>query len=491
MRPGLPIRLILAAVVTIAVTAVIVAILMATDTMLSIWQRLDRLAPWASGVYLLVLGLAGVATAWFVWRLLAGPKVVEGQELIERESLENRIEALESDGVNVSAAKAELIELDRRQSIGRLYLALFGEISAGKSSLINALLPAAQQQVGVVGGTTTEIRRLSWQPSPYTIVEIVDLPGYSQVDDSELAEIAQREALRAHLVIYVCDGDLNRRQHAQISTLAELEKPIVVALNKADQFDELELTQIQNRLLDQIDSKALEIVPIQTGGLERVKVIDAQGATKMENRPRPPDVTALSEAIIRIVTGKSADLSEKHEIGALAIAAAKLRDAEDNYREQAAETLIHKYSRRAVIGALAAITPGSDLVIQGALATRFLHELCTLYGVPIKSVDLDRFLTLAGGKIRRTTSLALAVAGNGLKAFPGIGTIAGGIVHAVAYGMIFDSLGRSVAGALAKQRAFTPSQLADQFEEQLIGNMETRAGHFVRLALAQLRSKEK
>ena len=31
--------------------------------------------------------------------------------------------------------------------------------------------------------------------------------------------------------------------------------------------------------------------------------------------------------------------------------------------------------------------------------------------------------------------LSLAVAGNGLKAFPGVGTVAGGIAHAVAYGL--------------------------------------------------------
>ena len=45
------------------------------------------------------------------------------------------------------------------------------------------------------------------------------------------------------------------------------------------------------------------------------------------------------------------------------------------------------------------------------------------------------------------------VAGNAAKAFPGLGTLGGGLAHAVAYGLIFDSLGRALAATMAETRA--------------------------------------
>ena len=50
------------------------------------------------------------------------------------------------------------------------------------------------------------------------------------------------------------------------------------------------------------------------------------------------------------------------------------------------------------------------------------------------------------------TALTLAIAGNAFKAFPGVGTISGGVIHAVAYGMIFDSLGRAAAETMGEPR---------------------------------------
>ena len=54
------------------------------------------------------------------------------------------------------------------------------------------------------------------------------------------------------------------------------------------------------------------------------------------------------------------------------LAGEKLSAAEAVHRQREGEAITEKYARRAVIGALAAITPGSDLIIQAALATRLI-----------------------------------------------------------------------------------------------------------------------
>jgi hypothetical protein len=81
--------------------------------------------------------------------------------------------------------------------------------------------------------------------------------------------------------------------------------------------------------------------------------------------------------------------------------------------------------------------------------------------------------------------MVLAVAGNAFKAFPGLGTVAGGALHAVGYGLIFESLGHAVAEGLAREGDVGEEATLQRFEEDLSGDdLGTRAERLVRLALA-------
>ncbi|HQX25077.1 MAG TPA: GTP-binding protein HSR1, partial [Pseudomonadota bacterium] len=160
-------------------------------------------------------------------------------------------------------------------------------------------------------------------------------------------------------------------------------------------------------------------------------------------------------------------LEPARQAAVLATLDQRLAAQEATLRALDAEAAVRKYTRRAVVGALAAVAPGTDLIIQGALATALLRELTSLYGLGLRDVDLDRFLERAGGTVRTTTSITLAIAGNALKAFPGLGTLGGGLVHAVAYGMVFDSLGRAVASTLAERGALDAGDALARLERDL------------------------
>ena len=173
------------------------------------------------------------------------------------------------------------------------------------------------------------------------------------------------------------------------------------------------------------------------------------------------------------------------ETSVLLLANEKLQAARRRHQDEQAEGLVQRYSRRAVVGALAAVAPGSDLIIQGVLATQLLKELSALYGVQVKDLQIDSFLQLAEGKVKNMSAITLAIAGNALKAFPGIGTLTGGLVHAVAYGMIFDSLGKAAAKSLASRGELRPIPAARDFEELMNENLESGVVRFARLALEQ------
>ncbi|MCF6319387.1 MAG: hypothetical protein L3J83_08950, partial [Proteobacteria bacterium] len=65
--------------------------------------------------------------------------------------------------------------------------------------------------------------------------------------------------------------------------------------------------------------------------------------------------------------------------------------------------------------------------------------------------------------------------GNALKSFPGIGTVAGGITHAVSYGMIFNALGNAVLESVSTLGILDAQATKQKFEENLLGPAQTLA----------------
>jgi uncharacterized protein (DUF697 family) len=167
------------------------------------------------------------------------------------------------------------------------------------------------------------------------------------------------------------------------------------------------------------------------------------------------------------------------------MAAARLAEAEGEYRLQRSEQVIRSSTRKAIIGAMAAISPGTDILIQGYIGTAMTQQLCKLYGAAPRDLDIEEFLSLSQSRVGRALPLSLAVAGNGLKAFPGIGTVAGGLVHAVAYGLIFDALGRSLVLTLSRHGELLPDVAAREFEEGISEHLEAGVRRIAKMALAE------
>ena len=388
-------------------------------------------------------------------------------------------------GVDVSAAVEEIREQQRRRQSGELFIAIFGEISSGKSSLVKALLPEADMATDPRGGTTRQVTHYHWQAGSGDSVVIADLPGFNLDDTPEILE----EARRAHLVVLLCDSDITRSQMDQLQSLLAMQKPLVVALNKVDRFSSSEADAIASSIAEKTGARHEDIVFIQTGGHEELVWLLSDGSEEAVTRERKKDIEPLRLALQRKIDGNYELMEQLRESAVLLLAAEKLQLARNIHREQEADELVTTYAKRAVVGALAAVAPGSDLVIQGLLATRLVQALCALYGVSAKDVEVESFLRLAGGRVRKLTAITLAITGNALKAFPGVGTLTGGLVHAVAYGMIFDSLGRAAAETLASRGELRPYPAAKAFEERMNENLEAGAVRFAKLALAEKNSR--
>ena len=92
---------------------------------------------------------------------------------------------------------------------------------------------------------------------------IADLPGFNIDENIE----AREECVRAHLVVFLCDGDLTASQAAQLKELQRFEKPVLLALNKSDRFSDEELEIILERLRTTSGLPVDNVVSIISGGM--------------------------------------------------------------------------------------------------------------------------------------------------------------------------------------------------------------------------------
>ncbi len=486
------IRLALGFLILLVFVIAIAALLFVTESALNVWDRLVQGPRLLLYGYISVMVALVVAAIWLGIRLLVRRKIAEPERRpakLSKSDIEARLREADAAGVDVGEAQAELRELASRQQAGSVHLCFFGEISTGKSSLIKALVPEADVVIDAAGGSTMDIRHYRWRDDVGLQILLTDVPGTGGLEEG-LDKLAEEEARRSQVVIFVCEGDLTRAEKQAVKRLLALEKPLVLVMNKSDRYDAAEQAALMQRLLDHLSDLGGEIakgrvVAVSAGGQLDLIEKKADGTEDTVRRERPADIGVLVVAINRLLEEDSSTLDARRDRAVFQLTAEKLAAAEQKYRQQRSEQIVRNSTRKAVVGALAAVSPGTDVIIQGYIGTTMTQSLCKLYGASPRDLDIEEFLSLSQSRAGKALPLSLAVAGNGLKAFPGLGTVAGGLVHAVAYGLIFDALGRSLVHTLTKHGELVPETAAKEFEEGISEHIEAGVRQVARLALDQ------
>src|SRR5271157_439399 len=161
------------------------------------------------------------------------------------------------DRVSDPQRKAELarelsqLHTERRHEVSTLSVVVFGTVSAGKTSLINALIGRDVGTTEAVMGTTRHGESHTYQiKSVDALVEVTDTPGMSEASEAgEAREIEARAlAVRADLLLFVVDHDLIRSEYSPLIELARLGKRSIVVMNKKDRFPDEDLAAILAKL---------------------------------------------------------------------------------------------------------------------------------------------------------------------------------------------------------------------------------------------------
>ena len=497
-KTGSHFRRFIALVVVLLTLLLLLFVFSATRSALDLWERLQDVPTALFYIYSSLIVALIAFSVWLIYKLLKPSKLGldASTDHISEDSILEELDQAETVGVDTANLRREIEHLQERKDTGKIYVALFGDVSTGKSSIINALLPdentnKATLEINVRGGSTQDIHQYTWKSTSGDELVLTDLPGRNEAS-GELDEMAKQEAVRAQLVVYVTDSDLSRSQYEDIQQLQSFGKPMVVALNKSDRFNDEEKQLLSERFQKQFhtDDKqqySINLVFVQSGGEEEVIKAFPDGHEEKHIRQRKADVSALAHAVQDEIDNQSEVLESLRDASVFVLVKQQLDVAKQDFRDEEAQKIIKSSTRKAVFGALASVSPGSDLVIQGVLGTQMIKGLCGLYDVPVRQLDIDSLLDFSTGQIKKSVPLLLAVAGNGMKAFPGIGTITGGVTHAVAYGLIFDSLGRAVNKTLQQRGKLKPAPAAITFKEMLSEDLESRAKLFAKLVFDKQR----
>ncbi|MGK7909963.1 MAG: YcjF family protein [Synechococcus sp.] len=419
----------------------------------------------------------------------ATPKRVE-KELGQLDELLNR---LQSD-VKRKTFKQRAREIGEQLASNQLRLVVFGTSSAGKTSLVNALLG---HQVGdtapTLGTTQTGSIHTYSVPGVGGRIEIADTPGLQAVGrtgESEATLLAQN----ADLLLFVVSGDMTATEYEQLCTLSSIGKRTLVVFNKTDQYVPDDIQEIVSSLED----KAKPLVP-RSHGQSVVRVAadpmpvkirqhQADGTTIEVMAERVPETLELKERIKSILKREGNQLRLDNAMQKAKTLADGAAEAISKTRRKRGEAVIQRM-QWATAGAIAVNPlPAVDLVAAAAINARTIGKLNKLYGrkITLKRTEqmaksMGKLLVQIGG-----VEVATQVMGSALKASP-LGAM-GVPLQAISSAYLTRVTGLTYLDWLESEDPWDEEQMLSRLKDQLQFSGRTEfVQQFMRQALGAVK----
>jgi uncharacterized protein len=417
-----------------AIASILILALWLVNSIYSLYIQISWTTPWLATPLLIALGvLLAIAiglTIYYVgifqgWWSKSRPKnrptiPVEktAAATVNLEAIAQQLEQIE-DEVTRQSLLDKSREIAENLARGQIRVVVFGTGSAGKTSLINAIIGRVVGEVGAPMGTTTtgetytlELKGLDRQ------ILLTDTPGILEagIQGTEREAIARDLATTADLLLFVVDNDLRESEYIPLVGLAEIGKRSLVVFNKTDLYTpedrDLILAQLQKRL-----HKVVHLQDIIAIAANPQPVKLESGQTLIPS----PDIMPLIRRLAAVLRAEGEDLVadnillQSHRLGA---EARRLLDAQ---RRRQAQKVVTRFQW---IGAgVVTITPlpAIDLLATAAINTQMIIEIGKIYGCDLNkataqelAISLGKTLTSLGivkGAIQLlTTALQVGVA---------------------------------------------------------------------------------
>ena len=286
-------------------------------------------------------------------------------------------------------------EIESTLSRGDLQVVVFGTGSAGKTSLIRALIGRMVGEIAAPMGTTTTGETYPLDlPGLDRKILVTDTPGILEAGEAGASrgEVARQLATEANLLVFVVDNDLLASEYAPLTALVQLGKRSIVVLNKTD----LLLDADRDAILARLRSRLGEVVPPSDIVAIAANPPSVRLATGELVTP-DPDIMPLIRRLVAVLRAQGEDsiadniLLQSQRLGDRA------REILDGQRRRQAMKIVDRFQW---IGAGAiAVTPlpGVDLLATVAVNAQMVVEIGNVYGCEL-NLDRGKELALSLGK---------------------------------------------------------------------------------------------
>ena len=294
--------------------------------------------------------------------------------------------------------------LDLKLNQRLLQIAAFGFVSRGKSAVLNALFAEPIFLVGPLNGETQWPRSVRWSPGvtdqeiklPLQI-ELIDTPGLDEIEGQGRAQMAQEIAHTADLILFIVAGPPTSLEWEALKDLRQAGRPLLVVVNKADLYPELDAAKIYDRLPDQALRKILAPQDILLTSAAptpvEVRVEWPDGRTTTDWESLPANINSLKTTLLNLIHQEGGFLVALNTLLQAQRVEREIANQVQRYHSQASKTCIWQYAR--LKAALIAVCPlgfidigvniFADLLLIGTLVKLYQlpthrHQVNQLWG---------------------------------------------------------------------------------------------------------------
>lgn len=285
---------------------------------------------------------------------------------------------------------------------GELHVAVFGRVSTGKSALGNALLGRDAFRVGVLHGTTTDAEQFRLDEAQHDGLVLIDTPGINELEGEAREQLAFEVAEVSDLVVFVCDGDLTREELDALKALAATQRPLLLALNKADRYGNDELADLLQHLRLRVAGLVREedvLAVAAHPAPQRLVQVDAHGREQVREQARAPMVAALRERLLTIAAREGKTLAAINA----GLHAGRLTDQVSARialtRRAVAARLIRHYGLAKGVAVALNPVPVADLLAAAGLDAAMVVQLSRVYGLPLTRSESGRLVAVISAQL--------------------------------------------------------------------------------------------
>ena len=348
--------------------------------------------------------------------------------------------------------RREMAELRADRKALRFHVVVFGTGSAGKTSLINALLGRAVGRTEPTIGTTRAGEAFTYELEDVEgTVLLTDTPGLSEIGEGGATREAEARdlAARADLLLFVVDHDLIRSEFEPMAALARQGKRSIVALNKKDRLVDADREAILAKLRERLAGLVSPADVVAVSASPRpiaVRVQAADGSISTVLEAEPPDLKALRDRIASVLDREGGTLRAGNLLLRAHLINSEARDQLSKERDIRAQAVIDKFQWMIAGTVFANPIPALELMATGAVQYQMISELAAVYGVEITASHVKMIGTqmiqmlLKTGLVEATTSLIAGLFKSTL-----VGYAAGGAVQAVSMAYLAHVSGHAFA----------------------------------------------